>query len=161
MQGVSTFYNMVNILFAVYACYSWFWQAQLELKAKYRWSVLVWTVIIIWFGFAWNYIEANEPGINIFLALLLVISMIDGATGFASKRIVVSGYFKRTLKYAELNRVLLINVPMVKKPRVLCILESEKGRQYNLQFAGTSTDIVNILKKYVDHPIQIEVRNTL
>ncbi len=69
----------------------------------------------------WNYIEKGDPGINIFLALFLLVSIIDGFTGFAPKRAVVSGYFKRTIRYSEINMVTLINVPNPKK-RIGCLL---------------------------------------
>lgn len=161
MQSMTGFYILINILLGIYACYSWYWQAQLDLRGKYRISLLIWTLFIIWLGFTWNYIERDEPGINVFLALLLLVSIVDGYTGFAPKRAVISGYFKRTLKYSEIDNVLLINLTMGKKPTVICILETSKGRQYNLQFSGDVQKVIKTLQKYADHQIRVEVRNSL
>lgn len=158
---MSSFYILINVAMFIYACYSWYWQANLELKGKYRISLLLWTIFIIWLGFTWNYIETEEVGINVFLALLLLVSITDGFTGFTSKRAVVSGYFKRTLKYADIDHVLLINLPLTEKPSVICILGTKNGRQYNLQFSRDVHEIISTLQKYADHQIQIEVRDTL
>ncbi|MFR4968865.1 hypothetical protein [Lactobacillus kalixensis] len=160
MQGMSSFYLVVNVLLAIYACYSWYWQARLELRGKFRISVLIWTLLIIWLGFSWNYIEKGDPGINVFLALLLFVSIIDGCTGFAPKRAVVSGYFKRTVAYSDISKVFLINIPTPKKPSVICLLGTKNGRQYNLQFQGQMTDVINTIKKYIDHDIEIEIKDT-
>lgn len=161
MQGMSSFYIGINIALFAYACYSWYWQAQLELKGKYRFSIVIGTIFIIWLGFTWNYIEQDEPGISVFLALLMITSIVDGFTGFTSKKAVISGYFKRTVPYSEIDRVMLINVPSLKKPSVICILGTNKGRQYNLQFSGDANRVVEVLRKYADHNIEVEVRNTL
>lgn len=161
MQTMSGFYILVNIVMFIYACYSWYWQAKLELRGKFRISILLWTLLVIWLGFTWNYIEKGEPGINLFLALLLLVSIVDGFTGFAPKKAVVSGYFKRTLSYSEIENVILINVPVGKKPAVICILGTNKGRQYNLQFSSDVKSIIATLQRYADHRIRIEVRNTL
>lgn len=161
MQELTGFYYLVNALLFIYAAYSWYWQAKLELKGKYRLSLLIWTILIIWLGFVWNYIAADEPGINVFLALLLLVSIIDGFTGFAGKRVVVSGYFKRTLKYSDIQHVLLINLALGKKPRVICIIDTVNGRQYTLQFTCGVEAIVHVLQEHADHNIEVEVRNTL
>lgn len=161
MLATIGFYVVINVLLLIYVCYSWYWQAKLELRGKFRISNFIWTVLIIWLGFSWDYILGNEPGVNVFLALLLLMSIIDGFTGFAPHRAVVSGYFKRTLSYSEIQRVLLISLPTARKPTVICILATNKGRQYNLQFSHSTEEIIQALQKYADHNIQVEVRNAL
>lgn len=160
MQEMSSFYVIIDLLLFVYTCYSWYWQAKLELRSKYRLSILIGTLFVIWIGFTWQYI-ANEPGVSIFLALLIVVSIVDGFTGFAPKKAVISGYFKRTVSYSEIDHVLLINVPALKHPSVICILGTNKGRQYNLQFAGDANRVIQALRKYADHNIQVEIKNSL
>lgn len=157
----SSFYVIVNVLLFVYACYSWYWQAKLDLRGKYRYSVIFWTIIIIWLGFAWNYIDKSYPGINVFLALLLITSIVDGYTGFAPKRAVISGFFKRTIPYSDIEDVLLIKVPNFEKPSVICIMRTNKGRQYYLRFSGEVNKIVAALKKHVDHTIRVEIQDKL
>jgi hypothetical protein len=161
MANLSVFYIIIDVLLFAYACYSWFWQASIDLKGKYRLSSIVWAIIFIWLGFVWNYIEKGDPGINIFLALFLLVSIIDGFTGFAPKRAVVSGYFKRTIRYSEINMVTLINVPNPKKESVVCLLKTNKNKQYYLRFACGISQIVAILKKHVHHNIKIEIQNLM
>ena len=48
----SMFYIVIDVLLAAYAGYSWYWQATLELKARYRWSAIVFPVLLIWIGYA-------------------------------------------------------------------------------------------------------------
>lgn len=157
----NSFYFSVNLILFAYACYSWYWQAKLKIKGKFRLSILIWTLIVIWIAFTWNYLVKSDPGINVFLALILLVSIIDGFTGFAEKRIVVSGYFKRTVKYEDLENVLLIALPLQKAPSTICILGMNNGRQYSLQLKSGPQEIVDFLRKTVDHDIKVEIRNTL
>lgn len=159
MSIFTTFLGTINILLAIYTCYSWYWQAKLSLRGRYRISVLIWTLIIIWAGFTWNYIEKGEPGLNFFLALILLISIVDGFTGFAPKRAVVSGYFKRTVPYSKISDVRLIYVPVLKKERVICIIETVDGRSYLLQFNGSVNRVIETLKKYADHDIHVRIQS--
>ena len=38
MTSLSTFYYTIDLLLLVYACYSWYWQASLQVKGRYRLS---------------------------------------------------------------------------------------------------------------------------
>lgn len=158
---MSSFYIIIDALIFLYACYSWYWQAKLELRGRFHVSLLICTIFLIWLNFTWNYIENDDPGINVFLALILLVSIVDGFTGFAAKKVVVSGYFKRTLSYSQIETVLLINVPLGKRPSVICILGTGKGRQYNLRFPGDAQKVISVLKKYINHTVKIEVKNIL
>ncbi|RVU76779.1 hypothetical protein [Lactobacillus xujianguonis] len=158
---MQNFYMVINAILFAYACYSWYWQAKLDLRGKFRLSVLIWTLIIIWLGFSWNYIESGDPGINFFLALIIFVSIIDGFTGLAPKWAVVSGYFKRTVKYSEIDGALLINVPSPKSPSVICILKTNNGRQYYLRFRGEVSQVIGALKRHTDHNIKIEINSII
>ena len=93
MKYMTYFYVAIDILLVVYACYSWYWQAKVDFRGRYRISSVVWALIFIWLGFTWNYIEKGDPGLSVFLALFILISIVDGFSGFSKKRMVVSGYF--------------------------------------------------------------------
>ncbi|MBA1392574.1 hypothetical protein EQ500_01485, partial [Lactobacillus sp. XV13L] len=80
------FYLILDALLLGYTCYSWYWQANIDVKGQYRASSVIWTVIFIWVAFAWQLIEKGDPGLGIFLAVFLMIGIIDGFTGFAPKR---------------------------------------------------------------------------
>lgn len=159
MPSFSIFYLLIDALLFAYACYSWYWQARLVLRGRYRISVLIWTLIIIWLGFAWDYIEKGDPGLNLFLALILLVSIVDGFTGFAPKRAVVSGYFKRTVPYSAIDNVRLIYIPTPRKPRIVCILETRDRRNYLLQFSSSLNQIIAALKKFADHNIHVQIQN--
>lgn len=159
MPYMSYFYIIVNALLLIYACYSWYWQAKVEVHGRYRVSSIVWALIFIWLGFSWNYIEKGNPGINFFLAVFLLISIVDGYSGFSPKRLVVSGYFKRTVKYGDVSSVTLINVPSSKKPLVMAILRTASNQSYLMRFNVSLNEVLAALQKYIGRNIPVEVQS--
>ena len=157
MVSLSYFYFIINALFLFYACYSWYWQANLVVRCRYRVSSIIWAVLFIWLAFTWNYIAKGDSGVTVFLALFLLISIIDGFTGLTNKRIVVAGYFKRTIKYDELEAVRIINIPNPKKPSVLCVFQTKNDRQYALRFNMDVEQFMKILKPHLDSSVKIEI----
>lgn len=143
----------------IYACYSWYWQARVEFHGRYRSSSIIWALIFIWIGFSWNYIEKGDPGLNVFLALFLVISIIDGFSGFGPKKMVVSGYFKRTVKYNDISSVTLISVPNPKKPLVMAIFRTNTNKAYMMRFCIHINEVIAALRKYVDKNIPVEIQS--
>lgn len=159
MAYMSYFYIVVNILMLAYACYSWYWQAKVEFRGYYRISSIVWAIIFIWLGFTWNYIEKGDPGLNVFLALFLLISIVDGFSGFSPKKMVVSGYFKRTVKYDEISSVTLINVPNPKKPLVMAIFRTNNNKAYMMRFRIQVNEVIAALQKYIGKNIPVEIQS--
>ena len=159
MAYMSYFYIVVNILMLAYACYSWYWQAKVDFRGRYRISSVVWALIFIWLGFTWNYIEKGDPGLNVFLALFLLISIVDGFSGFSPKKMVVSGYFKRTVKYDEISSVTLINVPNPKKPLVMAIFRTNNNKAYMMRFRIQANEVIAALQKYVGKNIPVEIQS--
>ena len=158
---MASFYLIMDAILLGYTCYSWYWQANINLRGHYRSSSIIWAIIFIWIGFAWQLLEKGDPGIAIFLAIILLMSIIDGFTGFASKRVVVSGYFRRTVPYSEIALVTLIKVPNPKKNAVICIITTQKNRQYYLQFSTGVARIVETIKSYAHNSIRIEIQDIL
>lgn len=142
-----------------YACYSWYWQAKVEFHGRYRISSIIWALIFIWLGFTWNYIEKGDPGLNVFLALFLLISIVDGFSGFSAKRMVVSGYFKRTVRYDEIANITLINVPSQKKPLVMALFRTNNNRAYMMRFRVQVTEVLPALQKYIGKNIPVEIQS--
>lgn len=159
MAYMSHFYIVINILMWAYACYSWYWQAKVELRGHYRVSSIVWAVIFIWLGFTWNYIEKGDPGLNVFLALFVLISIVDGFSGFSPKRLVVSGYFKRTVKYDNIAYITLIQIPNQKKPLVVALFRTEDNKSYMMRFRNQVNEVVPALQKYIGKNIPVEVQS--
>lgn len=119
----------------------------------------MWALIFIWLGFTWNYIEKGDPGVNVFLALFLLISIVDGFSGFSPKKMVVSGYFKRTVKYNEISSVTLINVPNPKKPLVMAIFRTDNNKAYMMRFRIQVNEVIAALQKYIGKNIPIEIQS--
>ncbi|ALJ22894.1 hypothetical protein AO203_02335 [Lactobacillus gallinarum] len=159
MAYMSYFYIVVNVLMLAYACYSWYWQAKVEFRGHYHISSIVWALIFIWLGFTWNYIEKGDPGVNVFLALFLLISIVDGFSGFSPKKMVVSGYFKRTVKYNEISSVTLINVPNPKKPLVMAIFRTDNNKAYMMRFRIQVNEVIAALQKYIGKNIPVEIQS--
>lgn len=157
MANLFYFYSVINILLFVYTCYSWYWQATLVVRCRYRYSSIIWAIIFIWLAFTWNYVGQGSPGVTVFLALFLLISIIDGFTGLTNKRVVVAGYFKRTIKYADIAAVRVINVPNPKKPNVLCIFQTKNRRQYALRFNLELNKFIQILKPHLGSNVKMEI----
>ena len=158
MTYMSYFYIIVNILMLAYAFYSWYWQAKIEFSGRYRISSIIWAIIFIWLGFTWNYIEKGDPGLNVFLALFLLISIVDGFSGFSTKRMVVSGYFKRTVKYEEIANITIINVPNQNKPLVMALFRTNNNRAYMMRFRVQINEVLPALQKYIDKNIPVEIQ---
>ena len=133
--------------------------SDLEFRGHYRISSIVWAIIFIWLGFTWNYIEKGDPGLNVFLALFLLISIVDGFSGFSPKKMVVSGYFKRTVKYDEISSVTLINVPNPKKPLVMAIFRTNNNKAYMMRFRIQVNEVIAALQKYIGKNIPVEIQS--
>ena len=147
MAYMSYSYIVINILMLAYASYSWYWQAKVEFRGHYRVSSIVWAVIFIWLGFTWNYIEKGDPGLNVFLALFVLISIVDGFSGFSPKRLVVSGYFKRTVKYDNIAYITVIQIANKKKPLVVALFRTEDKKSYMMRFRNQVNEEVQALQK--------------
>lgn len=152
-------YLFLDAILAVYGLYSWYQQARIELSAVYRTSSIVWSVILIWLGFIWNFIEKGDPGLPIFVAIFLVISILDGFSGLGSKKIVLSGYFRRTLTYQDLEQVTLIAVNNPKQQLILAILHCKNNRAYYLRFKKETAEVIKCFKKNAgdELPISLEI----
>jgi hypothetical protein len=155
------FYLILDAILFGYTCYSWYWQASIDLKGQYRISSVVWAIIFIWVGFTWQLIEKSDQGLGIFLAIFLIMAIIDGYTGFAPNKAVVSGYFRRTIAYSDIMLVTLIRVPNPRKKQVICILTTQQNRQYYLRFSHGVAQVVEALKQHIHHDIKIEIQDII
>ena len=153
---MESFYLAIDVLFFIYACYSWYWQANLEVKGIYRRSLLIWTLLVI---MACSYAEilVNNPAIRIFLALMILTSILDGYTGLGSKRIVVSGFLRRSVKYELVESVLLVGV----LDRSSCIIYTKDDRQYYLKFKMPTENLTQTLRHYLGPDVEIKTGPTI
>lgn len=155
------FYILCDLAVIIYTIYSWYWQAMIETKAKYRYSGIVWVIIILIVGYSFNYFAQPTLVSNVFIAAIITMSVIDGFSGFAKKRLVTAGYFKRTLKYSDIAQITLISVPTIGKPSVMAIFQTKTRQAYSLRFNKGVEEIIGILRHYVEPGTRIEVRQMM
>ncbi|QNQ81700.1 hypothetical protein FP435_07395 [Lactobacillus sp. PV037] len=158
---MNEFYILCDLAVIVYTIYSWYWQAMIETRAKYRYSGIVWVIIILIIGYSFNYFAQPTLITNVFIAAIITMSVIDGFSGFAKKRLVTAGYFKRTLKYSEIAQITLISVPTIGKPSVMAIFQTKTRQAYSLRFNKGVEEIIGILRHYVEPGTRIEVRQIM
>ena len=77
------FYIICDLAVIAYTIYSWYWQAVIETKAKYRYSGIVWVIIILIIGYSFNYFAQPTLVTNVFIAAIFTMSVVDGFSGFA------------------------------------------------------------------------------
>lgn len=158
---MTLFYIAIDIYIFGYLIYSWYCQATIDYRAHYRISTIVWAVIFLALGFSMDYFTDPDLILNAFIAAFIVMSVVDGFSGFGRKHLVLSGYFRRTVKYSELQHVTLIQVPSPKKPIVMAVFQTNKRREYTLRFTKQVEEVIYAVRKYVGTGIAIDVRQLM
>ncbi|ARW75740.1 hypothetical protein EFP49_08040 [Lactobacillus johnsonii] len=158
---MSLLYISFDILLIGYIFYSWYWQANIDYKARFRSSSVIWALIFLLIGFYLDYFTDPTVLMNVFIATFLLMSIIDGVSGLAKKRLVVSGYFKRTVKYSDIAHVTLITVPNPKKPTVMAIFQTNNRQAYYLRFSQQVSDVIVNIRKYLGSNVGIEVQSMM
>ena len=92
------------------------------------------------------------------LALFLLISIVDGFSGFSPKRLVVSGYFKRTVKYEDIADITLINMPNQRKPLIVALFRTKDNKSYMMRFRNQVNEVVQALQKYMGKNVSVEIQ---
>lgn len=153
------FYLIPVLLVLGYAVYSWYWQATISIYAKYRVSSLIWSLLLLTFAFNSGMVNKGDLFIQIFLAGFILMSIVDGFGGISTDRIIISGYFKRSVKYSELAKITLIPVPRAKKPSVMAIFTTLKNQSYYLRFSKTIEELIPLLNDQTTDQVEIEIQN--
>ena len=160
-KDMSLLYIAFDILLIGYIFYSWYWQANIDYKARFRSSSVIWALIFLLIGFYLDYFTDPTLLMNVFIATFLLMSIIDGVSGLAKKRLVVSGYFKRTVKYSDIAHVTLIAIPNPKKPTVMAIFQTNNRQAYYLRFSQQISDVIANIRKYLGSNVGIEVQSMM
>lgn len=158
---MTLFYLTFDILILFYCVYSWYWQAVIGYKARFRMSSVIWVLIFFVFGYSMDYFTDPTLATNIFVAGVLTMSIIDGFSGLSQKRIVISGFFKRTLKYSDVAHITLIPVPNPKKPTVMAIFQTKTRQSYYLRFSKQLEEVIHVLRQYVGTNVGIDIRQVM
>lgn len=155
MTGI--FYSVFSLLILAYLAYSWYWQATIDFAGRFRLANFIWAILFIGFGFYIGVFVSQTRWLAILLALFLVASIVDGQSGLAPRRLVISGYFRRAIPYREIEHVTLVTTPMVGKPLVLAIFKTSRHAYY-LRFSQKAEDVIAALKHHLKHGVAIEVQ---
>src|SRR5699024_4922420 len=98
---------------------------------------------------------------NVVIATFLLMSMIDGVSGLDKKRLVVSRYFKRPVRYSDITHVTLLTVPNPKNPNVMAIFQTNNRQAYYLRFSQQVSDVIVNIRKYLGSNVGIEVQSMM
>lgn len=158
---MTIFYIAICIYIVGYLFYSWYWQAVIDYRARFRISSVLWALIFLSLGFSLDYFTDPNITMNVFIAAFLLLSIVDGFSGLTKKRLVISGYFKRTVKYSDVAHITLIPMPTTKKPTVMAIFQTNRRQAYYLRFSKQLSDVITALRKYVGSNVGIEVRQMM
>lgn len=141
------------------AVYSWYWQATITIHARYRISSLIWSLLLLVIAFETNILATNNRLVAVFIASFILMSIVDGFGGISPERVIVSGYFKRAVKYTELAKITLIPVPLVKRPTMMVIFTTLKNQSYYLRFNKTVEELIPLLHSQTSEQVEIEIQN--
>ena len=151
-------YILIGIYIVGYLFFSWYWQAVIEVRARFRISSVIWALVFLVIVFGMDYVSNPNLILNIFVAAFILMSIVDGFSGFAKKRLVVSGYFRRTIKYSDIEKVTLITVPTTNKPTTMAIFQTNKNSAFTLRFSKEFEEIIRAVQTYVGKDTAIEIR---
>lgn len=152
------FYLVADTLLAAYAGYSWYSQATVILRARWRMTAVVMPILLVWLGASWGYLDLGTPGFIVFLALFILTGILEATSGFADKRVVLSGYFRRTLKYSEISQVILTAAPPEVGDLSIAALETSRHQIYYLRFNKQPSDVASFLTQRLERGVNIDVR---
>lgn len=153
----SLFYGLFDLLIIGYIVYSWYWQAVVDYPGRYRISSIIWAVVFVYVSISWNFIDITQAGAPVLLAVFLVMSVMDGVSGLGEKRIVISGYIRRTIKYSDLDQITLINAPLTNNKSYVVMELQSKGHVYYIRFAKGMEDVIATLKKHLGNDVGIKI----
>ena len=108
-----------------------------------------------------DYFSNPSLGLNALVAVFILMSIVDGFSGFAKKRLVVSGYFRRTVKYSDIERVTIIPVPTSRKPTTMVIFQTKKNTAFTLRFSKKLEVIILAIQTYIGKETPIEIRKII
>lgn len=154
-------YILIGIYIISYLFFSWYWQAMIDIRARYRISSVIWALVFLAIVFGMDYVSDPNLSLNVLVAAFILMSIIDGFSGFAKKRLVVSGYFRRTVKYGDIVRVTLIPVPTTKKPTTMAIFQTHKNTAFTLRFSKELEVIIRAIQTYIGKDTAIEIRKII
>lgn len=142
-----------------YTVYSWYNQATVIIYAKYRMNSIIWSLILLVIAYNSGYLTNPDIYLITFIASFLLMSIVDGFGGIAENKIVVSGYFTRSLKYTDLDKITMIPLPSTKNNRVMVIFTTLKSQSFYLKFNKSVEELITIVNDRTSDKVTIEIQN--
>ncbi|NVY96470.1 hypothetical protein HU830_04705 [Lactobacillus sp. DCY120] len=146
---------ILDLLFLLILGFNLYWQAQIIVVAKYKYSSLILTIFFaLWFWEvpqkSWTYV--------ILVAAFLTVTLMQGSGGIGKSRLVTRGLFTSTISYAQLTHVTLIpvQIPTV-KPQVVTVFTTLKQRNVQLTFNRSFEEVQTELRKLLPEKVKIEI----
>ena len=122
---------------------------------------VIWALLFLVIVFSMDYFSNPSLGLNALVAGFILMSIVDGFSGFAKKRLVVSGYFRRTVKYSDIERVTIIPVPTSRKPTTMVIFQTQRNTAFTLRFSKKLEVIILAIQTYIGKETPIEIRKII
>ncbi|GKQ43288.1 hypothetical protein RD055328_12110 [Companilactobacillus sp. RD055328] len=154
MESMSLMIWIIDIIFIAGAAFNIYWQSQITLKAKYKYTPIILSVIVVtWIiggsGYSLEYI--------IMIAAFLTTGIMNGVGGIGTKRIVNSGFFSNVYDYKKLAHITLIPLTLGTKERVVAIFNINARQSAQMIFNKDLFTIKTELEKHVGDSTEIEI----
>lgn len=155
-----SYYIALSLFIIFYILYSWYWQATIFMRARFRTANVVWAVVFLFLGLGAGFFDLHAQGLTLLLTSFVVASILDGQSGLGAKRVVLSGYFRRTLTYSDIAAVRLVKAP-ADMPLVVAILQTKNRQQYYLRFSQKAETVLRQLRRKLQAGVKIEVQSMI
>lgn len=149
----------LDILLAAYALKSIYVQSQIMIRGKYNFISVVFIIAI---GVTILAIPDSSWAYIVLMALFVLVNIMAGVSGLATKFIVTPGLFGRhTIKYHDISAVTLVPALVTKKglKRVIMFITTKTNQQGQLVFDCHSvTDLKSQIGNLVPQSVPVTVK---
>lgn len=145
----------IDIVFLVGAIFSIYWQSQIEIRATYRLTTLIFALFV---G-AWLLVSpVNKLPYIFMVAEFVTLTVMNGVGGIGAKKIILSGFYSGVLDYSQIVHVTLIPIELPgKDERVAVIFNTKRPQQIELNFKRSYKDIENYLQDKLSKDVEVEI----
>ncbi|AKP67977.1 hypothetical protein [Companilactobacillus ginsenosidimutans] len=152
MYGIIIF---IDVVFLVGAIFSIYWQSQIEIRATYKFSTLIFAVFV---G-AWLMVSpVNRLAYIFMVAEFVTITVMNGVGGIGNKKIILSGFYSGVLDYSQIVHVTLIPIEIPGQgERVAVIFNTKRPQQIELNFKRSYKEIEKFLQDKLSKDVQVEI----
>lgn len=145
---------IINIIFLGGFAFNIYWQSQINIKAKYKYTPIIFSAILV----SWM-IEIPQISFDyiVLVAAFLTVGVMNGVGGIGEKRLVSSGFFSNVYEYSKLAHITLIPVDLGAKSRVVAIFNTQSRQSAQMIFNNNLNEVQKELKRHVSDTTPIEI----